>query len=264
MSGFFDTELDDAGIAIGKIVDDTITGIKLVEVIKIVSFVSNLTVDFATNGKGNATTLLDTLNQDVVMIHGKIGEIQQSIDNIYNSPACNGICQAFIDRTNIQSTVVTIQEALGKNTIISGIITEIDNIVFNDSTLEEIEGLVDLTHKADTLLGNFSEAFVQDYTQVVRDKVDKVKDNIKRQVVDLTKELQDIDLNNVDTIKDISKTLDDITDVSSYILKWTLGPAIILTIALLLSCIGLIIGTTFYTNDHYNSSCLKICSLKVL
>ena len=177
--------------------------------------------------------------------------IQESINNIYTTdPPCDQSCKDFIDATNINAIVSTIQQALDDNTIISGIIAAIDNIIIDNSTQNEIKELVDLTNNADALLRNFSDAFVEDYTQVIRDDVDTVKSDIKQQVTDLTKELQDIDLNNVDAIQNISKTLDDISDLSDYILYGTLGPAVILGIALLLSCIGLIIGKTHFNVAH--------------
>ena len=178
-----------------------------------------------------------------------MNDIQKGIDDIYNDPACQSACHQAIDDSKIKDVVSTIQTALTDNTIIKDIITAIDDITIDNSTLEQMEILVDLTKNADTLLRNFSDAFVQDYIQVIRDDVNTVTDDIKKQVTDLTKELQDIDLNNVDVIKNISDTIHNISDISDYILYGTLGPAIILGIALLLSCFGLIIGKI-----HYNYS----------
>ena len=79
LSEFFETELDNAGVAVNKIVNNTIIGIQLDEVINIVNFVSNLTTDFVTNGKKNATSLLETLNKDVNAISKEMEAIQKSI-----------------------------------------------------------------------------------------------------------------------------------------------------------------------------------------
>mgnify|MGYP003310176530 CR=1 FL=1 len=135
LSEFFETELDDAGNTVNKIVNDTIIGVQLDEVIKIVSFVSNLTIDFVTNGKNNATFLLDTLNQDVSAISAEMDETQQSIENIYNDPQCIQACKNVMDNANIKGIVSTIQQALGDNTVITGIISAMDNIIIENSTI---------------------------------------------------------------------------------------------------------------------------------
>jgi hypothetical protein len=65
-------------------------------------------------------------------------------------------------------------------------------------------------------------------------------DDIKEEITNLTDELKKIDLNNA--TKDIGDKIETISGYTDTILYVTLVPAIILGVALLLSCCGLIIG----------------------
>ena len=67
----------------------------------------------------------------------------------------------------------------------------------------------------------------------------------------MTEQLKNIDLSNTDAIVEIEETIDKFAGYTDIILYATLVPAIILGIALLFSCFGLILGTKLLKNDMY-------------
>ena len=120
---------------------------------------------------------------------------------------------------------------------INNAISQIKNVDINTA---QINDLVDLLNSAENSLRNFSSDLVNNQFQVIRDEVNKVSNDIREQITDLTDELKKIDLGNA--TEGIGESIDSISEYTDFVLYATLVPAVILGIALLLSCCGLIIG----------------------
>ena len=109
--------------------------------------------------------------------------------------------------------------------------------------LQEIcQKLVSITNTAEEALRNFSAAFVNDYTKVIRENIDNITVDIRHEVASLTSELRNIDLTNTEAVQEIDNKLAELSGYTDTVLYVSLVPAIVLGVALLLSCFGLIIG----------------------
>jgi gas vesicle protein len=239
--GHFDHILDETGKTVDTIVDDTLIGINFAEIKGIADFILNISKKFVEEDKKNAIDLLQDLSSDVDHIKDNLTDISTTLDEIKSDPACTNdptnICKDAIDTVTI--TIQPIIDAVTNYDEINNAISQI-NGTLNDEDLEKIKNLVGLVNSAEEVLRNFSSAFVNDYTKVIRDDVTEIMDDIKEEITNLTDELKKIDLNNA--TKDIGDQIETISGYTDIILYVTLVPAIILGIALLLSCCGLIIG----------------------
>ena len=241
--GYFDDELDDAGVMIGEVVDDTLTLIRFDDIQNITQFVLDISNDFMENEKNAAINLLSNLGNDTSKLKGKLTDIQIVLGGIKNDDKCDSNCEAAIIVAGDITT--SILDDLKGYTIIEDAKSSIEGINID---VEDIEKLVNLTNTADEALRNFSVAFVNDYTKIISDNVHNITDDIKNQVDSLTSELRNIDLNNTKPIQDIEARLDQLSEYTDVVLYVTLVPAIVLGIALLLSCFGLIIGKKIVIN----------------
>ena len=75
-----------------------------------------------------------------------------------------------------------------------------------------------------------------------------VTERFLSQVKNLTDQLRNIDLNNTEAVVQIGDTIDSLAESTDFILYATLVPAIILGVALLFSCFGLILGKQYNHN----------------
>ena len=235
--GYFDDELDDAGVTIGEVVDDTLTLIRFADIQNITQFVLDISKDFMENEKNEAINLLSNLGNVTSKLKDKLTDIQIVLGRIKNDDNCDGNCKAAMDAVGDITT--SIVDDLDGYTIIEDAKSSIESI---NIEVDDIETLVNLINKADEALRNFSVAFVNDYTKIISDNVHNITDDIKNQVDSLTSELRNIDLNNTKPVQDIEHRLDQLSGYTDAVLYVTLVPAIVLGIALLLSCFGLIIG----------------------
>ena len=239
--GFFDGELDGAAAILNKVVDDTLIDIKFDDITNITNFVFNVSKSFEDQDKDKASNLLKNLELDVDNIKLNLSDMQVAFSNIRGECGADTTCQGVVDSAT--GAITDIRNSLDGYNLIEDTIAAINNIVVN---VTQIEVLVNLTDTAEDVLRNFSTAFVEDYTQVIKDDVHEVTKDIQSQITNLTKELNNIDLNNTEAIQDIGSQIDDFASYTDYILYATLAPAILLGIALLLSCFGLIIGMSYY------------------
>ena len=240
---YFDDELDDAGVTIGEVVDDTLTLIRFDDIQNITQFVLDISKDFMENEKNEAINLLSNLGNDTSKLIDELTDIQRGLAGIKNDDNCDNTCKTAMDVVGpITSSIL---DDLKGYTIIEDAKSSIEGINID---VEDIETLVNLINTADEALRNFSVAFVNDYTKIISDNVHNITDDIKNQVDSLTSELRNIDLNNTKPIQDIEARLDQLSEYTDVVLYVTLVPAIVLGIALLLSCFGLIIGKKIVIN----------------
>ena len=241
LMGHFDHILDETGKTVDTIVDDTLIGINFAEIKGIADFILNISKKFVEEDKKNAIDLLQDLSSDVDHIKANLTDISMTLGEIGDDSACindpTNICKDAIDTVTI--TIEQILDAVTSYDEIDNAISQI-NGTLNDEDLEQIKNLVGLVNSAEEVLRNFSSAFVNDYTKVIRDDVTEIMDDIKEEITNLTDELKKIDLNNA--TKDIGDQIETISGYTDTILYVTLVPAIILGFALLLSCCGLFIG----------------------
>ena len=235
--GYFDDELDDAGLTIGEVVDDTLSLIRFDDIQNITQFVLNISKDFMDNEKNEAVNLLSNLGNDTSKLKDKLTDIQIVLAGIKSDTNCDGNCAAAMDLVGDITTGIL--DDLKGYTIIEDAKSSIESINID---VEDIEKLVNLINTADEAFRNFSVAFVNDYTKIISDNVHNITDDIRNQVDSLTSELRNIDLNNTKPVQDIEHRLDQLSGYTDVVLYVTLVPAIVLGIALLLSCFGLIIG----------------------
>ena len=235
--GYFDDELEDAGVIIGEVVDDTLTLIQFDDIQNITQFVLDISKDFMENEKNEAINLLSNLGNDTSNLKDKLTDIQIVLGGIKDDDNCDSICKTAMDL--VEDTTTTILDDLKGYRIIDDVKSSIESINID---VKDIEKLVNLTNTADEALRNFSVAFVNDYTKIISKNVHNITDDIKNQVDSLTSELRNIDLNNTEAVQDIEDRLEQLYGYTDVVLYVTLVPAIVLGTALLLSCFGLIIG----------------------
>ena len=238
--GYFDDTLYETGILVDQIVDETLIGINFTDIKGIADFVLNISDKFVNEDKNKSILLLEDLSSDVDNISNNLANISTSLGEIGAEQICK---DTFGCTDTISSATATIDKILQEVTSYDAINTAISQIKGVDLNLVQINELVDVVNSAEKTLRDFSSAFVNNYTQGIRDDVMEISNDIKEQITSLTDELKKIDLGNA--TKDIEvKFIDPISEYTDYVLYATLVPAIVLGIALLLSCCGLIIGNS--------------------
>ena len=236
---YFDDELENAGVIIEEVVNDTLTLIQFDDIQNITNFVLDISNDFMENEKSGAIELLSNLENDTSNLGDRLQDIQIVLTKIKDDSGCQAVpeCQEAV--TDVEDITSDILNKLTTYTIIEEAKSSIEGITID---VEEIQKLVSLTNTAEEALRNFSAAFVNDYTKVIRENVDNIAVDIRHEVASLTSELRNIDLNNTEAVQEIDNKLAELSGYTDTVLYVSLVPAIVLGVALLLSCFGLIIG----------------------
>ena len=244
---YFDDELEDAGVIIEEVVNETLSLIQFDDIQNITNFVLDISNDFMENEKSAAIELLSNLENDTSNLGDRLRDIQTVLAKILVDSGCQAVpeCQdAVNDVGKITSDILS---QLTSYTIIEEAKSSIEGITID---VEEIQKLVSLTNTAEEALRNFSAAFVNDYTKVIRENVDNITVDIRHEVATLTSELRNIDLNNTEAVQEIDNKLAELSGYTDTVLYVSLVPAIVLGVALLLSCFGLIIGNYVVVYCH--------------
>ena len=244
---YFDDELENAGVIIEKVVDETLTLIQFDDIQNITNFVLDISKDFMENEKDLAIELLSNLENDTSNLGDRLQDIQIVLAKIKDDSGCQAVpeCQQAV--TDVEDITSDILNKLTTYSIIEEAKSSIEGITID---VEEIQKLVSLTNTAEEALRNFSAAFVNDYTKVIRENVDNITVDIRHQVASLTSELRNIDLNNTEAVQEIDNKLAELSGYTDTVLYVSLVPAIVLGVALLLSCFGLIIGNYIVIYCH--------------
>ena len=244
---YFNDELEDAGVIIEEVVNETLSLIQFDDIQNITNFVLDISNDFMENEKSAAIELLSNLENDTSNLGDRLRDIQTVLAKILVDSGCQTVpaCQEAInDVGDITSDILS---QLTSYTIIEEAKSSIEGITID---VEEIQKLVKLTNTAEEALRNFSAAFVNDYTKVIRENVDNITVDIRHEVATLTSELRNIDLNNTEAVQEIDNKLAELSGYTDTVLYVSLVPAIVLGVALLLSCFGLIIGNYVVVYCH--------------
>ena len=236
---YFDDELENAGVIIEEVVNETLTLIQFDDIQNITNFVLDISNDFMENEKDLAIELLSNLENDTSNLGDRLNDIQIVLAKILVDSGCQAVpeCQEAV--TDVEDITSDILNKLTTYTIIEEAKSSIEGITID---VEEIQKLVSLTNTAEEALRNFSVAFVNDYTKVIRENVDNITVDIRNEVASLTSELRNIDLNNTEAVQEIDNKLAELSGYTDTVLYVSLVPAIVLGVALLLSCFGLIVG----------------------
>ena len=235
---YFNATLEEAGNSMKDLVDDTLSDINFDEIENITNFIYNVSETFVTNKANSSIDLLKLLNEDVANINASISEVIDGLSNIANDDNCSGNTTCVDIISGLIPSIEGIQQNLSNFDTIDQAIQSITDIS-NSVDLNQIKELVELVNVAEESLTEFSDEFVNNFTQGITNDIVTITDDIQSQVKNLTDDLRDIDLNNTEAIGD---TIDSLAESTDFILYATLVPAIILGVALLLSCFGLILG----------------------
>ena len=241
LTSYFDTTLEVAGEATKDLVSDTLNDIHFEEIKNITNFINNTSVTLVSEDTEVAISLLNNLNGDVTNINGSVTAVIVELEAIKNDPACSidNVCPIVVSQ--LVSSIEEIKKDLTDFTTITDAIESITQ-VNNSIDLKQIQDMVVLINGAEESLEEFSDEFVNNFTQGISDDIKAISYDVRNQVTNLTSELKKIDLNNTDAVIYIGDSIDRLEEYTDYILYATLVPAIILGIALFLSCFGLILG----------------------
>ena len=238
---YFNTTLDEAGNSTRVLVDDTLIAINFDEIENITNFIYNVSVAFANEDKNASIDLLELLKGDVSNLSTNLQDVIDELSKIHDDPTCqadpSGTCTTTVD--GLKASLTNIKSGLEDFKTIDEAIDSLKDI---DVDLTQIEQMVQLINDAKESITDFSEQFVNNFTQGITNDIVDITDDIKAQVTNLTDKLKNIDLNNTETIQDIGNAIDSFANYTDIILYTTLVPAIILGLALLFSCFGLILG----------------------
>ena len=244
---YFDDELENAGVIIEEVVNETLTLIQFDDIQNITNFVLDISNDFMENEKSAAIELLSNLENDTSNLGDRLQDIQIVLAKILDDSGCKAVPECEEAVTDVGAITSDILNKLTSYTIIEEAKSSIEGITID---VEEIQKLVSLTNTAEEALRNFSAAFVNDYTKVIRDNIDNITVDIRSEVASLTSELRNIDLKNTKAVQEIDDKLNQLSGYTDAVLYVTLVPAIVLGVALLLSCFGLIIGNYVVIYGH--------------
>ena len=232
---YFNTTLDEAGNSTKVLVDDTLVAINFTEIENITHFIYDVSDAFVNKDKDKSILLLNLLNGDVANITTNLEGVIDGLNRIHDDNNCIVDCQNIVD--GLTDSITNIKTSLDDFETIDNAINSINQL---DVNLTQIDQMVELINGAEETLTNFSDKFVNDFTQGITHDIANITDDIKAQVTNLTEELRKIDLDNATIgIRDNIENFANYTDI---ILYATLVPAIILGVALLFSCFGLIFG----------------------
>ena len=244
---YFDDELEDAGVIIEEVVNETLTLIQFDDIQNITNFVLDISKDFMENEKSVAIELLSDLENDTSNLGDRLKHIQTVLAKILEDSVCQGSQECKDAVNGVGGITSDILDTLTSYTIINETKSSIESITID---VKEIETLVNLTNTAEEALRSFSAAFVNDYTKIIRDNIDNITVDIRSEVASLTSELRNIDLNNTKAVQEIDDKLNQLSGYTDAVLYVTLVPAIVLGVALVLSCFGLIIGNYVVIYGH--------------
>ena len=238
---YFNATLDEAGDSTKALIDNALTAIKFDDIENITNFIYDVSETFTTTNKNDLIDFLTILNVDVEGLSKGLQGVLEGLNNIASDSSCVANpdeCGNIINGLTV--SITTIKTNLDGFPTINEAIKAIGDINVN---LTQIDEMVQLINSAEDSLREFSDKFVNDFTQDISNEIVNITDEIQTQITDLTDELKNIDLSNTPAIKDIEVTIDNFAGYTDIILYATLVPAIILGVALLLSCFGLLFGT---------------------
>ena len=241
LTSYFDTTLEVAGEATKDLVSDTLNDIHFEEIKNITNFINATSVALVSEETEVAISLLNDLNGDVTNIEDNVKDVISGLEAIGNDTACSSVDDCTTIIKQLADSINQVQNDLTSFTTIDEAIKSISRV--NDSIdLNQIQDMAQLINGAEESLNEFSDEFVNNFTQGISNDINAIADDVRNQVTNLTSELKKIDLNNTDAVIHIGDLIDRLEEYTDYILYATLVPAIILGIALFLSCFGLILG----------------------
>ena len=239
LTSYFDSTLEVAGESITDLVADTLNDIHFEEIKNITNFINDTSVTLVTEDTEVAISLLNDLNGDVTNIEDNVKAVIIGLEEIKEDVNCVLDCKTIINQ--LVTSIGEVQDNLTSFTTIDDAIDSISQV--NDSIdLKQIQDMVQLINGAEESLNEFSDDFVNNFTKGISNDINAIADDVRNQITNLTSELKKIDLNNTDAVIYIGDSIDSLEKYTDYILYATMVPAIILGIALLLSCFGLILG----------------------
>ena len=185
---YFNATLEEAGNSVKDLVDDTLSDINFDEIKNITNFMYSVSETFVTNDANSSIDLLNLLNEDVANIKTNISEVLDGLNQIKEDQNCVGECIDII--SDLTSSIEVIQDDLNEFDTITKTIQSITDM--SDSIdLSQIEELVNLTNGAEESLNEFSDEFVNNFTQGITNDIVTITDDIQSQVKNLTNEYTD-------------------------------------------------------------------------